>query len=71
MLAEGQEGEAARLMDRLHEAYGSHMAVELHRHGQAAERAVEPGMIAMADRMGLPLVATNECFPETGYVRGA
>ncbi|MBV1830914.1 DNA polymerase III subunit alpha [Komagataeibacter sp. AV436] len=62
MLAEGQEKEAARFMDRLHEAYGSHMAVELHRHGQAAERAVEPGMIAMADRMGLPLVATNECF---------
>ncbi|MBM9403225.1 DNA polymerase III subunit alpha [Gluconacetobacter azotocaptans] len=62
MLAEGQENEAARLLDRLHESFGDRLVVELHRHGLPVERAVEPGMIALADRRGLPLVATNECF---------
>ncbi|MBY4638548.1 DNA polymerase III subunit alpha [Gluconacetobacter entanii] len=62
MLAEGLEADAARLLARLHEAFGRYMAVELHRHGLSAERAVEPGMIALADRMGIALVATNECF---------
>ncbi|POF63821.1 DNA polymerase III subunit alpha [Novacetimonas maltaceti] len=62
MLAEGLEDDAARLLARLHQAFGRYMAVELHRHGLAAERAVEPGMVALADRMGIALVATNECF---------
>jgi DNA polymerase III subunit alpha len=62
MLADGQEDEAQRLLEQLHAAFGDRLAVELHRHGLPVERAVEPGMIALADRMGLPLVATNECF---------
>ncbi|PYD47724.1 DNA polymerase III subunit alpha [Novacetimonas pomaceti] len=62
MLAEGLEADARRLLSRLHEAFGRNMAVELHRHGLPAEQAVEPGMIALADRAGIPLVATNECF---------
>ncbi|PYD77058.1 DNA polymerase III subunit alpha [Novacetimonas pomaceti] len=62
MLAEGLETDARRLLSRLYEAFGRNMAVELHRHGLPAEQAVEPGMIALADRAGIPLVATNECF---------
>lgn len=62
LLAEGQEDEAMALLRRLQASFGEHMAVELHRHGLPEERAVEPGMIAAADRLGLPLVATNECF---------
>ncbi|MFT9161550.1 MAG: DNA polymerase III subunit alpha, partial [Acetobacter sp.] len=62
MLAEGQRDEAERWLSRLHEAYGDRLIVELHRHGLAVEKAVEPGVLGLADRFGLPLVATNECF---------
>ena len=36
--------------------------MELHRHGRTDERAIEPGLIALADAARVPLVATNECF---------
>ena len=36
--------------------------MELHRHGLASERAIEPGLIALADAAGIPLVATNDCY---------
>src|SRR5579885_129977 len=36
--------------------------MELQRHGLAAERAVEPALIALADAAGVPLVATNDCY---------
>ena len=62
LLGEGQRAEAARLLRMLAEAFPDRAAVELHRHGIAAERAVEPGLIALADEAGLPLVATNDCF---------
>ncbi len=62
LLAEGQEDQAMELLRALQGSFGDHMAVELHRHGLPEEAAVEPGMIAAADRLGLPLVATNECF---------
>ncbi|MGO2958696.1 MAG: DNA polymerase III subunit alpha [Acetobacter sp.] len=62
MLAEGQKDEAERWLAQMHEAFGDRLIVELHRHNLAVEKAVEPGVIALADRFGLPLVATNECF---------
>jgi len=62
LLAEGQESEAERLLQRMVAGFGDRLAVELHRHGLAVEEAVEPGLIALADRFGVPLVATNECF---------
>ncbi len=62
MLAEGQEAEARALVARLAEAFGDRAMMELHRHGLAVERAIEPGLIRLADEAGLPLVATNECF---------
>ena len=36
--------------------------MELHRHNVASERALEPGLIALADAFGVPLVATNDCY---------
>ncbi len=36
--------------------------MELHRHGLPVARAIEPGLISLADEAGLPLVATNDCF---------
>ncbi len=62
LLAEGREAEARALLERMARAFGDRVAVELHRHGLPVEAAVEPGLIALADSLGLPLVATNECF---------
>jgi len=62
LLAEGREAEARHLLARLREAFGEQVLVELNRYGQPVERAVEPGLISLADQLGLPLVATNECF---------
>jgi DNA polymerase-3 subunit alpha len=62
LLAEARRPDAAALLARFHEAFGDRTIVELHRHGTPLERAIEPGLIALADEAGLPLVATNECF---------
>jgi len=61
-LAEGREPEAAQLLARMREAFPDRLAVELHRHLTPLDRAIEPGLITLADRAALPLVATNECF---------
>jgi DNA polymerase-3 subunit alpha len=62
LLAEGQQPEAERLLARLVEAFPDRVAMELHRHGLHIEQAIEPGLIMLADAVGVPLVATNECF---------
>jgi DNA polymerase-3 subunit alpha len=62
LLSEGQKSEAERLLARLAEAFPDRVAMELHRHGLANERALEPGLIALADAAGIPLVATNDCY---------
>ena len=62
LLAEGRKAEAESLVARFAEAFPGRAMMELHRHGLAMERAIEPGLIALADAAGLPLVATNECF---------
>jgi DNA polymerase-3 subunit alpha len=62
MLTEARRPDAAALLARFAEAFGDRAVVELHRHGLPVERAIEPGLIALADEAGLPLVATNECF---------
>ncbi len=62
LLAEGRETDAAAWLERACRAFPGDVAVELNRTGLAAEKAVEPGLIALADRYGAPLVATNEVF---------
>jgi DNA polymerase-3 subunit alpha len=61
-LGEGRKPEAERLLAALAEAFPDRTAMELHRHGRPDERAIEPGLIALADAARVPLVATNECF---------
>ena len=62
LLAEGRRPEAERLLAQFAEAFPGRLAVELHRMSQPIERAIEPGLIALADSLSLPLVATNEPF---------
>ena len=66
LLAEGLAGEAESYLAQLREGFGDRIGMELQRHGERLEQAVEPGMINLADRLGVPLVATNECFFATG-----
>ncbi|MFY9968731.1 MAG: DNA polymerase III subunit alpha, partial [Roseiarcus sp.] len=47
---------------RLAGAFDRRLYVEIQRHGLEAERAIEPALIRLADRLSLPLVATNEPF---------
>ncbi|MCC7282018.1 MAG: PHP domain-containing protein, partial [Acetobacteraceae bacterium] len=62
LLGEGQGPAAEALARALREAFADRMAIELQRHGTEAERASEPALVMLADRLGLPLVATNDCF---------
>ena len=62
LLAEGQKAEAERLLAALAEAFPDRTMVELHRHDLDIDRAIEPGMIGLADALVLPLVATNDCY---------
>ena len=49
-------------LKRLAEVFGSRLYVEIQRHGLDNERAIEPELVGLADRLGLPLVATNEPY---------
>ena len=62
LLAEGRKPDAQALLARFAEAFPGRCMMELHRHGLPVERAIEPGLIALADAARLPLLATNECF---------
>jgi DNA polymerase-3 subunit alpha len=62
LLGDGQRHEAEWLLAQLAEAFPDRIAMELHRHNLQSERAVEPGLLALADAAGIPLVATNDCY---------
>ncbi|UCH74638.1 MAG: DNA polymerase III subunit alpha, partial [Rhodospirillales bacterium] len=62
LLADGQAAAARALAERLAGIFDDRLYVELQRHGMAEEAGVEPGLIGLADSLGLPLVATNEAF---------
>ena len=47
---------------RLLEAFGSRLYVEIQRHGLDGEQAIEAALVELADRLGVPLVATNEPY---------
>ncbi len=49
-------------LERLAAAFGDRLYVELQRHGLESEIAAEAALIDLADRCGLPLVATNEPY---------
>ncbi|HME27616.1 MAG TPA: DNA polymerase III subunit alpha [Acetobacteraceae bacterium] len=62
LMEDGQKPEAERLIAQFAETFPGRVAMELHRHGLDRERALEPGLIALADASDIPLVATNDCY---------
>jgi len=62
LLSEGRRDVAAGLLNRLREGFGDRLVVELHRHGTDLDRAVEPGLLALADEAGLPIAAANDVY---------
>ncbi|MGF1476922.1 MAG: DNA polymerase III subunit alpha [Geminicoccaceae bacterium] len=54
------EGEAGRTLERLAKLFDDRLYVELSRLGHPEEARTEEGFLALADRTGLPLVATND-----------
>ncbi len=62
LLAEGQRAEAEAYLRALREGFGDRVGMELQRHGERLEIAIEPGLITLADECGVPLVATNDCY---------
>ena len=62
LVADGQDEAAEVLLRSLAEIFPGRLYVELQRHGLALEQRTEPGLLNLAYRLDLPLVATNECF---------
>ena len=63
LLADGRRDAADRLLAQLKEIFGpDDLVVELQRHGLPVERAIEPGLLRLADAHGLPIVAANDVY---------
>jgi DNA polymerase-3 subunit alpha len=68
LLAEGQEEAAEAVLSELAAAFANRLYVELMRHGTADEARSESGLVELAYRHGLPLVATNDVyFPDREF----
>jgi DNA polymerase-3 subunit alpha len=61
-LAEGRPEQARMRLATLERLYGDRLYVEIQRHNLPSERDVEPQLLDLAYRRGLPLVATNEPY---------
>ena len=61
-LAQAQEPHAEAALAKLKAAFGDRLYIEIQRHGEDRESRVEPGLLRLAYRHELPLVATNEPY---------
>jgi DNA polymerase III subunit alpha len=61
-LLSGNRELAAERLQTLTDMFPRALYIEIQRHGEDRERAIEPILLAFAYRLGLPLVATNEPF---------
>jgi len=61
-LQAGDEAEAEKRLAALKESFGDRLYVEVTRLGRQEEAAIEEPMIALADRLDVPLVATNDAY---------
>jgi DNA polymerase-3 subunit alpha len=62
LLVDGQATAAEAMLADLAKAFPGRLYVELMRHGLEVETRIEEAAISLADRLGLPLVATNDVF---------
>ena len=62
LVGEGQAAAAEALLLQLAEIFPGRLYVELQRHGLPIEARIEGGLLDLAYRHALPIVATNECF---------
>jgi DNA polymerase-3 subunit alpha len=62
MLLANRAGEAARLLNQLHEMFGDRLYIELMRHNLADEKQIERAQIDLALEKNIPLVATNNIY---------
>jgi len=68
LLAEGQNEAAEAVLAELKAAFPGRLYVELMRHGAGDEARSEPGLVDLAYRHDLPLVATNDAhFPDRDF----
>jgi DNA polymerase III subunit alpha len=67
-IAEGQHDAAEALLLELKRAFPGRVYIELMRHGDNAESLSEPGLVELAYRHTVPLVATNDAhFPDRDF----
>ena len=60
---QGNQTDAAEhILMRLHSLFGDRLYVELMRHGLEIERRTEAGLVDLAYKHNIPLVATNDCY---------
>ena len=65
LLLAGQTPAAIHQLERLQSLFDGRLYVELQRHGEDAERRIEPALLDLAYELDLPLVATNDVhFPK-------
>jgi len=62
LLADGHADRAEAMLLRLAKTFPGRLYVELQRHGLEIEDRIEPGLVDLAYKHDLPLVATNEPF---------
>jgi DNA polymerase-3 subunit alpha len=68
LVSEGQGEAAEAMLGALKAAFSGRLYIELMRHGTADEARVEPGLVDLAYRHDLPLVATNDAyFPDRDF----
>jgi DNA polymerase III subunit alpha len=68
LLTEGQADAAEEVLTRLAELFPNRLYVELMRHGMPEEARSEPGLVELAYRHDLPLLATNDAyFPDREF----
>lgn len=68
MLLNDKPKGAEAYAQRLKEAFGDRLYIEVSRHGREDERQIERGFIKLAHSLDIPLVATNRClFEKTSH----
>jgi DNA polymerase III subunit alpha len=62
LLGDGQGEAAEQILLVLKQIFKDRLYIELQRHNLPIENKIEPGLLALAYKHDLPLVATNDCY---------